>query len=56
MISNNCKLPRSDKNTESLIVGISIGILILNAVVIGPAPSTLAASKTSLEIACNPAI
>ena len=38
------------------IAGISIGILILNAVVIGPAPSTLAASKTSLEIACNPAI
>ena len=45
MISNNCKLPRSDKNTESFIVGISMGILILNAVVIGPAPSTLAAAK-----------
>ena len=50
-MSKSCKLPKSDKKTESLIVGISIGILILKAVVIGPAPSTLAASKTSFEIA-----
>ena len=47
MISKSWREPKIERKTERRIVGSKIGILIRHAVVNGPAPSTLAASKTS---------
>ena len=56
MMSNNCRLPKIDKKTETLIVGSNMGIFMNIAEWKGPAPSILEASITSFEIACSPAM